>query len=64
MSFDSLALGNLVAMERFSGADSALCVREFYKNGISATIARRNFCNIRDFRHLNDASSYISFGIG
>lgn len=57
MSFNSLALGNLVAMERFSGADRALCVREFYKNSNSATIARRNFCNIRDFHHLNDAPS-------
>ena len=57
MSFDSLALGNLVAMERFSGSDRALCVREFYKNGNSTTIARLNFSNIREFRHLNDAPS-------
>lgn len=53
----SLALGNLVGMERFSGADRALCVREFYKNGNSATVARRKFCNIRHFRHLNNAPS-------
>ena len=44
-------------MKRFSGPDRALCVREFYKNGNSATIARRKFCNIRGFRHLNDAPS-------
>lgn len=53
----SVALGNSVAMERFSGADRALCVREFYKNGDSATVARRRFCSIRGFRHLNDAPS-------
>lgn len=57
MSVGSLALGNLVAMERFSGADRALCVREFYKNGNSATVARRKFCSIRHIRHLNDAPS-------
>lgn len=57
VSIGSLALGNLVAMERFSGADRALCVREFYKNGNSATAARRKFCSIRHIRHLNDAPS-------
>lgn len=57
MSIGSLALWNSVAMERFSGADRALCVREFYKNGDSATVARRKFCSIRGFRHLNDAPS-------
>ena len=44
-------------MERFSGAGRALCVREFYKNGHSATVARRRFSNIRGFRHSNDAPS-------
>jgi len=57
MLIGSLALGNLVAMEPFAGADRALCVREFYKNGNSATIARRNFSNVRGLRHLNDAPS-------
>jgi len=47
MSIGSLALGNSVAMERFSGADRSLCVLEFYKNGDSATVARRKFCSIR-----------------
>lgn len=44
-------------MERFSGADRAFCVREFYKNGDSASIARRKFCNHRGLRNLNDAPS-------
>ncbi|GBP12628.1 hypothetical protein EVAR_10284_1 [Eumeta japonica] len=44
-------------MKPFSGADRALCVREFYKNGNSATAARRKFCSIRYIRHLNDAPS-------
>ncbi|KAL4710049.1 hypothetical protein ACJJTC_011634 [Scirpophaga incertulas] len=43
-------------MERFSGADRALCVREFYKNGNSATVARRKFCSIR---HLNAPSTRL-----
>ena len=57
MSIVSLVLGNSAAMDSFSGADRALCVREFYKNGDSATVARiiaRRFCNIRGYRHLND----------
>lgn len=41
-------------MERFLRVDRALCVREFYKNGNSATVARIKFCNIR---HINDAPS-------
>jgi len=57
MSVGSRTHGNSVAMERFSGADRALCVREYYKNGDSATIARRRFCNIRGIRHLKDAPS-------
>ncbi|XP_077294058.1 uncharacterized protein LOC143916716 isoform X2 [Arctopsyche grandis] len=57
MSIDSLALGNSVTMQRFSGADRSLCVQEFYKNGGSATVARRRFCSIRGCRHLNDAPS-------
>lgn len=35
-------------MECFSGADLALCVREFYKNGDLATVSHRKFCNIRN----------------
>lgn len=42
MSVGSVAVGNSVAMECFSGVDCALCVREFYKNGDSATVARKN----------------------
>lgn len=57
ISVGSLGLGNLVAMDRFSGADRGLFVREFYKNGNSATVARRKFCSIRLIRHLNDAPS-------
>ena len=61
MSISSLAFGNSIGMERFSEADCALCVREFYKNGHSATVARRRFSNNRGFRHLNDASSILIF---
>ena len=57
MSIDSLDLRISVAMERFPGADRALCVREFYKNGNSATVARRRFCTTRGLRLLNDAPS-------
>lgn len=52
-----LALGSLVAMERFSGVDRALCVQEFYKNSDSATAEGRKFCNIQGFRYLNKAPS-------
>lgn len=33
------------------------CACEFYKNGDSATVFRKRFCNIRSFRHLNEAPS-------
>lgn len=49
MSIGSLALGNPIAMERFSREDRALCVRQFYKNGDSATVARRKFFIIEVF---------------
>ena len=61
MSIGSLARGNSVAMERFLEAYRALCVRGFYKNGHSATVARRRFSNIRGFSHLNDAPSIPFF---
>lgn len=51
----NFALRNLVAIGRFAAADRALCVREVYKNGNSATAARRRLCSIRDFRNLNEA---------
>lgn len=41
-------------MEHILGADSALYMREFYKNDDWATVARGRFCNIRGDRHLND----------
>lgn len=64
MLFGSLASGNLVAMERFLRVDRALCVREFYKNGNSATVARSKLCNIRHIRHLNYAPSPKLIGNG
>lgn len=57
MSIDSPAFRNLVGMERFSGADRALCVREFYKNNDSATVAQRKFCSHRGLRNIKDAPS-------
>lgn len=44
-------------MERFNGADRALCVREFYRNNDSATIARRKFRVYRNLRTFNDCPS-------
>lgn len=46
--------GNLVAMERFSGADRAFCVREFYYNNNSATVARRNFREHKGLHNFDD----------
>lgn len=52
---DSLALENSVTMERLSGVNRVLCVREFYTNGVSSTAARIKLCNIRGFCQLNNA---------
>ncbi|TLM65355.1 DUF4817 domain-containing protein, partial [Acinetobacter baumannii] len=46
--------GNLVAMERFTGADRAFCVREFYKNDNSATVARRKFREHKGLHNFDD----------
>lgn len=45
-SISSLVLENLVAMERFSEADRASRIREFYKNTDLTTEVHRKFCNI------------------
>lgn len=44
-------------MERFSGADRAFCVREFYLNNHSAIIARRKFREYRNSRTFNGCPS-------
>lgn len=49
--------GNSVAMERFTGADRAFCVREFYRNNDSATIARRKFREYQNLRNFKDIPS-------
>lgn len=46
--------GNLVAMERFTGADRAFCVREFYQNNNSATVARRKFREHKGLHNFDD----------
>lgn len=48
---------NSVAMERFTGADRAFCVREFYCNNNSATVARRKFREHHNLRNFNDTPS-------
>lgn len=48
---DSFAQGNLVTMQRYTGEERAFCVREYYRNNNSATIARRRF---RDHFNLHD----------
>ncbi|CAK1579832.1 unnamed protein product [Parnassius mnemosyne] len=44
-------------MERFTGADRAFCVREFYRNNDSATIARRKFREYQNLRNFKDIPS-------
>lgn len=39
----SSVLGNLVAMDNFTGAQRAFCVKHYYKNGDSCAIVRRLF---------------------
>lgn len=39
----SSMIGNLVAMERFTGEQRAFCVKNYYKNGDSCTVVRRLF---------------------
>lgn len=46
--------------QSFSPADRALCIREFYKNGSSATIAREKFCKIRGYRYFYQAPSILT----
>lgn len=46
--------GKSVAMERFTGADRAFCVREFYRNNFSATIARRKFREHHNLHNFHD----------
>lgn len=46
-----------VKEERFSGAERAFCVEEFYKNDKSATIVRKKFCNHYHLDNLNEAPS-------
>ncbi|XP_068620533.1 chaoptin-like [Battus philenor] len=46
--------GNLVKMKRFTGADRAFCVREFYKNYNSATVARRIFREHKGLHNFDD----------
>lgn len=55
LSVDSLALENLVTMERLSGVNRVLCAREFYTNGVSSTAGCIKLCNIWGFYHLNNA---------
>lgn len=47
----SSVLGNLVAMDHFTGAHCAFCVKRYYKNGDSCAIVRRLFR--REFRLHN-----------
>ena len=49
--------GNLVAMERFTGVDRAFCVREFYLNNNSATVARRKFREHKGLQNFDDTPS-------
>lgn len=59
-SIDSLDLGSSVAMERVSGVDRALCAWECHKNGDSAPVERRKFCNIRGFHLVKVENRYKS----
>lgn len=43
VSNDSSAQGNVVTMQRYTGEERSFCVREYYRNNDSATIARRRF---------------------
>jgi len=50
----------LVTMERFTGADCALCVREFYRNNNSNTIAWRKFQEYHNLYNFNDTPSVLT----
>lgn len=43
MGICNSGLGNLVAMERFTGEQRAFCVKNYYKNADSCVIVRRSF---------------------
>lgn len=53
----SLVLGNLVAMERFTGQQHAFCIKAYYKNSDSCTIARRLFRSEFSLHDLNQCPS-------
>lgn len=57
MGIGSLVLGNLVAMERFTGEQRAFCVKAYYKNGDSCTVARRLFRSEFSLHDLNQCPS-------
>lgn len=44
-------------MAPFNGAQRAFCVREYYRNNDSPTIAQRKFCAHYNLRHRNEAPS-------
>lgn len=53
----SLFLGNLVAMDRFTGPQRAFCVKQFYLNNGSLIIVRRLFRVEYDLHDLNQCPS-------
>lgn len=55
ISMDIPTARNSVTMARLPGADCAICVREFHKNGDSMTVTRRNFCSHCGLPNSNDA---------
>lgn len=44
-------------MDRFTGVDRAFCVREFYGDNDSATMARRKFREHHNLHNFNEAPS-------